>query len=176
MDTNLFQINKGLNVFRPSFESLIQLDGCIVLVGACPEGRGYHYFCDYQLPLWRTIKKNNHIIISNLKCGYTSINMLKDIETNPTIYSNNKVILNYRDIYRRNISVFLNWCISRYELRINGGHVFENIKLLDECNSPTSQPPIVDYIDSLPNKYTRHMERTTDGKTASYDYTFTKEN
>lgn len=61
MDTNIFQINKGLNVFRPGFENLIQLDGSIVLVGACPEGRGHHHFYDYQLPLWSSIEKNNHI-------------------------------------------------------------------------------------------------------------------
>jgi len=61
MDTNLIQIGKGLNVIRPGFEDLIHPNGSIVFIGACPEGRGYHYLCDYQLPLWHTLDKNTHI-------------------------------------------------------------------------------------------------------------------
>ena len=95
----------------------------------------------------RIVKKNNYILISNLKCGYTSINMLKDIETNPTIYSNNKVILNYRDIYRRNISVFLNWCIARCEL---------NSWLMDIMKDILPEKKYNSFFDGCKKKYIKH--------------------
>lgn len=95
----------------------------------------------------RIIKKNNYILISNLKCGYTSINMLKDITVNPSITKKNKVILNYRDIYRRNISVFLNWCIARCEL---------NSWLMDIMKSILPEKKYESFYDGCKKKYLRH--------------------
>lgn len=60
MDTDIMQAEKALNVFRPGLENLVARDGSIVIVANCPEGRGFHHFGDYMLPLWQTIEKNAH--------------------------------------------------------------------------------------------------------------------
>lgn len=60
MDTDIIQIEKALNVFRPGFENIVTPGGSIVIVANCPEGRGFHHFGDYMLPLWQTIEKNAH--------------------------------------------------------------------------------------------------------------------
>jgi len=60
MDTDIMQIEKALNVFRPGYEKLVPPGGSIVIVANCPEGRGFHHFGDYMLPLWQTIEKNAH--------------------------------------------------------------------------------------------------------------------
>ena len=64
-DTNFMQIEKVLfNVFRPGFENLVQPDGSIVIVGACPEGKGCYSLTGYQTPLWnplwKSAEKNAH--------------------------------------------------------------------------------------------------------------------
>jgi nickel-dependent lactate racemase len=60
MDTDIIQIEKALNVFRPGLEGLVPPGGSIVIVANCPEGRGFHHFGDYLMPLWQTIEKNAH--------------------------------------------------------------------------------------------------------------------
>jgi len=55
MDTNLTQVRKALNVFRPGFEDLVKSDGTIVIVGACPEGTSFHHLGSYQLPTWNAV-------------------------------------------------------------------------------------------------------------------------
>lgn len=95
----------------------------------------------------RIIKKNNYILIANLKCGYTSINMLKNIIVNPNINIKNKIILNYRDIYRRNISVFLNWCIARCELKS---------WLMDLMKDILTESKYNNFFDACKKKYVKH--------------------
>ncbi len=96
---------------------------------------------------YRIVKKNEYIIIANLKCGYTSINMLKNIIVNPKIFPKNKIILNYRDIYRRNISVFLNWCISRCEL---------NSWLMDIMKEILPEKKYNNFFEACKKKYIKH--------------------
>ena len=55
MDTNITQVRKALNVFRPGFTNLIQPDGSIVIVGAAPEGTSFHHLGSYQLPTWNAV-------------------------------------------------------------------------------------------------------------------------
>lgn len=60
MDTDIIQIEKALNVFRPGLEGMVPPGGSIVIVANCPEGRGFHHFGDYLMPLWQTIEKCAH--------------------------------------------------------------------------------------------------------------------
>ena len=60
MDTDIIQIEKALNVFRPGLEGMVPPGGSIVIVANCPEGRGFHHFGDYMMPLWQTIEKCAH--------------------------------------------------------------------------------------------------------------------
>ena len=95
----------------------------------------------------RIIKKNDYILIANLKCGYTSINMLNDIIVNPIISPKNKIILNFRNIHRRNISVFLNWCIARCELSSWLMDIMKNILPAKKYSS---------FFDGCKKKYLKH--------------------
>lgn len=62
----------------------------------------------------RVVKKNEFIIITNYKCAFSSLNKLSNLEIDPQITNKSKIIFNYRDIYSRNISVFLHWYVRLY--------------------------------------------------------------
>lgn len=75
----------------------------------------------------RIITKNNYIIITNLKCGYSSINQLDNISLPKKI--DKDIIFIYRNIYNRNISVFLHWCL-RYKDNIINSWLLKLMKLV----------------------------------------------
>jgi len=79
IDTELIQVVKALNIFRPGCEDIVKQDGSLVIIGACTEGRGFHHFSEYHSPLWSTIEKNLDIrkVIGNRNLIIFSPNVLK---------------------------------------------------------------------------------------------------
>lgn len=64
----------------------------------------------------RLIKINNFIILCNFKCGYSSLSAVKKKVIEPKIKKNDKIVFVYRNIFNRNISVFLNWCYRKNKI------------------------------------------------------------
>ena len=66
--------------------------------------------------LSRSVIINNYLIITNYKCGFSSLSHIEEalpIKNYKESKQLKNIIFIYRDIYLRNISVFLNWCIRR---------------------------------------------------------------
>ena len=59
----------------------------------------------------RIVKIKNNIIITNYKCMFCSLNLLKIDKANPKINYNSNIIFLYRSTVSRVISCFLNWCV-----------------------------------------------------------------
>ena len=64
----------------------------------------------------RIIKINNFIILCNFKCGYSSFSAIKDKIIEPKVKKSDKIIFVYRNLFNRNISVFLNWCYRKNKI------------------------------------------------------------
>jgi hypothetical protein len=67
------------------------------------------------------------VLINNYKCGFSSSNLLAHT-TLTHIDDEEVVILFYRNIFLRAISVFINWCITDERYRTEKGWLFENFK------------------------------------------------
>ena len=59
----------------------------------------------------RIVRIKDKIIITNYKCGFSSLNRLNVCELNPSDSKKYEKIMLFRDPYTRTISCFLNWMI-----------------------------------------------------------------
>lgn len=67
-------------------------------------------------------KLSKTLLVTNFKCGYSAINKFQNILRIPDHdarikkYRNeNTTVFIYRDVYNRNISCYLNWCVRRVD-------------------------------------------------------------
>jgi hypothetical protein len=118
----------------------------------------------------KIVRTKNTIIITNYKCMYSAINRLKIDEIMPKDNPQYTKVFCYRYTNNRVISVFINWCIHKYEQTILGtGNPSWLYKILSDqiskfnydllvslCSNPTNENIINAFkifVNLLPHIY-----------------------
>jgi hypothetical protein len=97
---------------------------------------------DYDSRFKKISDNPRYIVINNYKCGFSSSNLLVHSKVT-SIAKEDTVILFYRNIFQRAMSVFINWCIT------DDRHVSQDSWLLKNLQQQLDQSAYEWFLDLL---------------------------